>query len=105
MFCTYCGQEIASGARACAACGRAFVPPPPEAPSGARDPLDQMAKDMEKAAKELGAATARLSKRVLEKASSAADDPKGAAKRTAQRVREELERARDDLDRILHKGT
>ena len=105
MFCTYCGKEIQSGATACSACGRAFVPPPPEAPSAGRDPVDQIAKDLEKAAKELGAATARLSKRVLEKASTAADDPKGAAKRTAQRVRAELEQARDDLDRILHKGS
>ncbi|MGI0132319.1 MAG: hypothetical protein ACREDK_04415 [Thermoplasmata archaeon] len=104
MFCTYCAKEIAPGATTCAACGKPFVPPPPSAPPSATPPLDQMAKDMETAAREFAGATARLSKRVLERASIAADDPKGAAKRAAQRVKEELDRAKDDLERILRKN-
>lgn len=109
MFCTYCGKEIAPGAASCAACGKPYIPPPPDTPPApprapGADPVDQLAKDMETAAREFAAATARLSKKVLDKASTAVDDPKGAAKRTAQRVKEELGRAKDDLDRIIRKA-
>jgi hypothetical protein len=101
MFCYACGKPLPEGAQACPACGtRVPVPPPPPGPAQT-NPTDQIIADLKRSAKDLGAASARLSKRLAEKADSAAHDPKGSAKRVAHRINEAAETLAHDVDKLL----
>ena len=63
--------------------------------------VDDALKETKRAAKELAAASAKLSKRLLEKAGSAAKHPKGTAKKVGDTVAEELDAASREIERIL----
>lgn len=108
MFCQQCGHEIPSGATACPGCGFVPLAPPPVGPAaavppspGSSDPVEQILSETKRAAKELAEASARLSKRLVAKAQTAAKDPTGSAKRAAQKVAKELDSAAREIDRIL----
>jgi len=65
------------------------------------DSLKEAIEATRRAATELAAASARLTKRVVAKADGAAHDPTGSAKKVAQRVAKELDAAAKEIDRIL----
>jgi len=54
-----------------------------------------------RAAKDLASSTAKLTKRLLEKAENAARDPSHSATKAAERVAKELEAASREIERIL----
>jgi hypothetical protein len=99
MYCQSCGKELSPGASTCAACGaRVFYPP---VSSRASEPVDQVASELKRAAKELASSAAELSRRVAGTAENAAKDPSGTAKKAAHRVAAELDAVAKDVDRIL----
>jgi hypothetical protein len=65
------------------------------------DSINEAVKDTKQAAKQLASATAKLSKRLIDKAETAARDPSGSAKKVAHRVAKELDAASREIDRIL----
>ncbi len=103
MFCPHCGREAPSGATSCPACGAAlpWTPPPSAGTVGGGDTLESVLHETRRAAQDLGRATARLSKRLVEKAQVAAKNPSGSAKKAAQRVAKELDEAAHEIDRII----
>ena len=111
MYCSQCGHELPTNATACPACGYSSVgtsPPPAAAsstnappPPSSGDTVDQILTETKKAAHELADASARLSKRLVARAQTAAKDPTGSAKKAAKRVAKELDAAAKEIDRIL----
>lgn len=99
MYCAQCGKELPQNASACPACGFALHGAPSTPPGG--DSVDQVLSETKRAARELAEASARLSKRLVVKAQTAAKDPGGSAKRAAHRVAKELDAAAHEIDRIL----
>jgi uncharacterized Zn finger protein (UPF0148 family) len=100
MNCAHCGAGLAEGATTCPSCGAAvtrLTPPPPPAPAS----FDELLADTKRAAKDLAASTARLSRQLLVKAETAAKNPPAAAKKVAHRAAKELEAAAREVDRIL----
>lgn len=103
MYCSQCGKELPANITTCPACGFSTgtaaptAPPPPS--SG--DAFDQILNDTKKAAHELADATARLSKRLVEKAQTAAKEPAASAKKAAKTVAKELDSAAKEIERIL----
>jgi hypothetical protein len=57
---------------------------------------------VKRAAKDLGDATAKLSKRVAATAGSAAKDPSGTAKKAAERVKKDIDEALTELSALLN---
>jgi hypothetical protein len=102
MFCPHCGKEVSTGASSCPACGAALPwAPPSGAATGGPDSLEKILHETKQAAHELAVASARLSKRLVEKAQTAAKDPSGSAKKAAHRVAQELDAAAKEIDEIL----
>ncbi len=100
MFCAQCGKELPPNATACPACG--FVSTGTDArPGPATETLEQILKETKRAAHELAQASARLSTRLVEKAQTAAREPKASAKRAAHQVAQELDAAAREIDRLL----
>ena len=96
MYCAQCGKELPASAVTCPACGSPSASVPR---SG--DTIDQVLNDTKRAAKELAEATAKLSRRLVEKAQTAAKEPRASAKKAAKRVAKELDSAAKEIDRIL----
>jgi hypothetical protein len=67
------------------------------------DTLKDAIEATRKAAVELASASVRLTKRVLDKADAAAQDPSGSVKKVAQRAAKELDSAAKEIDRLLQK--
>jgi signal transduction histidine kinase len=63
--------------------------------------IDQTVEELKRAAKDLATASARLSQRLLEKAGTAAKDPKGTARRAAETASHELDAAANEIRRLL----
>ncbi len=104
MHCPSCGSENPPTNATCSACHAPLVPPPPPPSAGratAGSPVDDLLRDTEKAAKDLAAASARLSKRLAERASEAAKDPSTTAKKAVHKVAKELESVGQDIERLL----
>ncbi|MGA8603809.1 MAG: zinc ribbon domain-containing protein [Thermoplasmata archaeon] len=100
MYCQQCGKEIPSGSPTCPACGfnaMARVP----TPSSRSDTLEHFVSETKKAAKDLAAAAASLSQRVVDKATVTAKNPSASAKRATQKAADELEKAAREIDRII----
>ncbi len=112
MYCSQCGKELPANTTTCPACGfpSTSSPPPPVGASTSAPPssppgdtVDQVLNETRKAARELADATARLSKRLVQKAQIAAKDPRGSTKKAARRVAKELDAAANEIDQILKK--
>lgn len=107
MYCSQCGKELPTNATVCPSCGfslgapRYFSTGPSATPPPSADPVELILNETKKAARELADATARLSKRLVEKAQTAAKDPTGSAKKAAKTVAKELDSAAKEIDRIL----
>ncbi len=67
----------------------------------AKETLTDALNDAKRAAKDLAAASAKLSKRLIVKAERAAKDPEGSARRATKAVAKELDSAAKEIDRIL----
>jgi hypothetical protein len=67
----------------------------------AEDSLKEAVEATRRAAKDLASASARLTKRVLDRAETAAHEPSATAKKAAHRVAQELDAAAKEIDRIL----
>jgi len=67
----------------------------------ANDPLREAMDATRRAALDLTVATARLTKRIAEKAEDAAKDPGGSARKAADKVAKGLNEMVTELDRIL----
>jgi hypothetical protein len=63
--------------------------------------MEEAVSELKRSAKELARATALLSKRVVESAGTAAQDPVGTTKRTTRAVAKELDKAAQEIERIL----
>lgn len=57
--------------------------------------------ETKRAAKDLAAATARLTKRLLSKADEAAKEPSATVKKAAHRVAQELDAMSKEIDKLL----
>ncbi len=66
--------------------------------------LEEALGEARRAAKDLAAATARLTKRVLAHADRAAKAPSASLQKAAHRVAEELESMSKEIDRLLKKS-
>ncbi len=100
MYCAQCGKELPSKMSACPACG--FVTTGARAaPGPATETLEQILKETKRAAHELAQASARLSTRLVEKAQTAAKEPKATAKKAAHQVAQELDAVAREIDRLL----
>ncbi len=94
--CRWCGASLTPGAAVCGSCGRPFnLPDPP------KDAVADALGEARRAAKELAAATARISEYVLAKAKTAAADPPGAARKVLKKAADDLEAVRQDVERAL----
>jgi uncharacterized Zn finger protein (UPF0148 family) len=98
MFCQQCGKEIPAGSPTCPACGYFAMP---RGSTHAPGSMEEAVSELKRSAKELARATALLSKRVVEKAGTAAQDPSGTAKRTTRAVAKELDKAAQEIERVL----
>jgi len=67
----------------------------------AEDSFKEALEATRRAAKDLASATARLTKRVMDKAEEAAQKPTDSAKKVANRAAKELDAAAKEIDRIL----
>lgn len=67
------------------------------------DTFEEALRETKKAAQDLARATAKLTRRLLEKAEGAAKDPRGSAKRAARTTAKGLESAARDVDELLKK--
>jgi len=67
------------------------------------DKFEAALREATTAARDLVRASARLTRRILEKADRAAKDPKGSATRAAKRAAKELESASHEIDQLLKK--
>jgi hypothetical protein len=65
------------------------------------DSLNDAMKDTKRAARDLAVASARLSKRLLEKAEAAAKDSKSSTTKASKAVARKLDAAAKEVDRIL----
>lgn len=97
--CRWCGGALPAGAAFCPACGRPF-----NLPATPADPVEEALREAKRAAKELAAATARVSEYVLAKAKSAAADPPGAARKVLKRAADDLEAARRQVEQALRES-
>ncbi|HKN07014.1 MAG TPA: zinc ribbon domain-containing protein [Thermoplasmata archaeon] len=100
MYCQQCGKEIPSGSPTCPACGFNAMARRPT-PSSGSDSIEHFVSETKKAAKELAAAAATLSQRVVDKAAGAARNPPASVKRATRKAAEELEKAAREIDRII----
>ena len=98
MYCQACGKELPSGAPTCPACGARLGSAPT---AGSPDPLASAVADLQRAAKDLAANAARLSRRLASEAEIAAQDPSGSARKVAKKVANELENVSRDVEKIL----
>ena len=98
MNCAACGAELAEGFSFCPKCGQPVSGP---SSSGSVDSIDRLVDEAAKTAKELTAAAARLSTRILNKTEAVLSDPPGAAKKAGKRVVKEFRRAKDEIERVL----
>ena len=94
--CRWCGASLTPGSTVCASCGRPF-----NLPGTPKDPVDDALKEARRAAKELAAATARVSEFVLAKAKTAAADPGTAARKVLKKAADDLEAVRRDVEKAL----
>ena len=108
MYCSQCGKELPANATTCPACGFSAVASAASPgswatspPSHSGDPVEEVLNETRKAARELADATARLSKRLVKGAQTAAKDPSGSARKAAKKVAQELDSAAKEIDRIL----
>ncbi len=90
---------MTAGAPVCGSCGRPFnLPDPP------KDPVNDALTEARRAAKELAAATSRVSEFVLAKAKTAAADPHGAARKVLKKAADDLEAVRRDVEKALRES-
>lgn len=65
--------------------------------------VEQALAETKRAAKDLAEATARLTKRLLAKADTAAKDPAGSVEKAVKTVAHELDSLTKEIDRLLKK--
>ena len=63
--------------------------------------MDALVAEARKAARDLAGATARVSKKLVEKADVVAKDPSGSARTVARTASRELDKARKEIEKAL----
>ncbi|HUI38589.1 MAG TPA: zinc ribbon domain-containing protein [Thermoplasmata archaeon] len=100
--CPSCGRDPPPAAAFCPACGTPLESASRPSPAPPPESFERAAYEAKEGAKKLAAATARVSARLLHKASTAADHPSESLKSGLKRVGRELESMAKDLDRLLN---